>query len=410
MVMRKKIFASFLFFSLLLSSDHDYKISLGSFSSNSDQWWQKNNSYGASLEGNLLNFSYKKNTDKLSFGINSLFSDSKKRVFFKEVYFNYTVKNGLIVKSGRFNRQFSKYLNDSITSGSILLSNNAQALPKIGLFWTDTLRKNSKIVFDIGIAHGIFDKNEFYSKAPYLHEKFIYLNYISHDYELGLGLVHEAVWGGTTLKGKHIGRQPSSFKDFLKVFISADGPLKEGEVHANALGNHLGIWDFYYKKNFENLNLKLYYQHFFEDTSSFRFANKTDGLWGIEIISAKFNILFEYINTTNACIDPPYQCDNYYWNYQYASGWRYKGNIIGHPLINTENSTFIDKIKAMHIGTSFNYKSYNFNILALRNTNRTDQTKALYQVSKKLTDQIYVDFLIFKDSNTSKGININYLF
>ena len=28
------------------------------------------------------------------------------------------------------------------------------------------------------------------------------------------------------------------------MFISADGPLLEGQEHANALGNHLGIWDF----------------------------------------------------------------------------------------------------------------------------------------------------------------------
>ena len=41
---------------------------------------------------------------------------------------------------------------------------------------------------------------------------------------------------------------PNTFKDFLTVFISGDGPLKEGEPHANALGNHLGVWDFYYQK------------------------------------------------------------------------------------------------------------------------------------------------------------------
>ena len=41
----------------------------------------------------------------------------------------------------------------------------------------------------------------------------------------------------------------SSFNDYLKIFISADGPLLDGDAHANALGNHLGIWDFYFQKN-----------------------------------------------------------------------------------------------------------------------------------------------------------------
>ena len=37
---------------------------------------------------------------------------------------------------------------------------------------------------------------------------------------------------------------PPGIKDFFKVFIAADEPIREGQDHANALGNHLGIWDF----------------------------------------------------------------------------------------------------------------------------------------------------------------------
>ena len=73
-----------------------------------------------------------------------------------------------------------------------------------------------------------------------LHEKFIYMTIRSGSNSLfEIGFVHEAIWGGKTLDdGEYTG---SSLKDFLKVFISADGPLIENTLHANALGNHLGI-------------------------------------------------------------------------------------------------------------------------------------------------------------------------
>ena len=72
------------------------------------------------------------------------------------------------------------------------------------------------------------------------------------------------------------------FNDFWKVFISADGEKVEGQPHANALGNHLGIWDFYLNKKNKSNVLKFYYQHFFEDTGGLRFQNRSDGLWGFE--------------------------------------------------------------------------------------------------------------------------------
>ena len=57
-----------------------------------------------------------------------------------------------------------------------------------------------------------------------------------------------------------------------------------------------------------------------------RFANQTDGLWGIEIDNyvPLTTIVVEYLDTTKCCIDPPYVDDKYYDNYQYQTGWSYK--------------------------------------------------------------------------------------
>ena len=71
--------------------------------------------------------------------------------------------------------------------------------------------------FDFGIAHGFFDKNDFYNKAPLLHEKFLYMNIRKNNYLVSIGFVHEAMWGGSTVAK---GDQPNTFKDFLKVLIS----------------------------------------------------------------------------------------------------------------------------------------------------------------------------------------------
>jgi len=131
--------------------------------------------------------------------------------------------------------------------------------------------------------------------------------------KFSIGFVHAAIWAGTTTEigsDNNVGNQPDTFSDFFKVFIAGDGPKLPGDPHANALGSHIGIWDFLVQKN----NLKFYYQHYFEDTSSLRFANKIDGLWGIELTNLLNNssMLIEYIDTSNCCIDPPYQDDDYY--------------------------------------------------------------------------------------------------
>ena len=295
----------------------------------------------------------------------------------------------------------------------MLVSNNSQPIPKFGIYYNISFKKRPNLSFETGIAHGKFDSNKFYKDAPYLHEKFVYLINKKSSFEYGIGFVHEAMWGGNIIIGKHPGKQPSSFKDFLKVFISADGPLRDGEPHPNALGNHLGIWDFYSIYQLRKSKMRFYYQHIFEDTSSFRFANKTDGLWGIQFDSLKRNkgVLIEFLNTTNCCIDPPYQNDNYYWNYQYRSGWRYKDNIVGNPFVNPINydNNFKEKIKLIHIGTYFNIKNITFNLLSSRKINLSDSSKTMLKINQKLNNSLNIDLLIFhEDKSTNYGLGLIY--
>ena len=76
---------------------------------------------------------------------------------------------------------------------------------------------------------------------------------------MNLALVlFEAIWAGSTISD---GRQPQVSKT-LKVFIAADEPLRDNQPHENAIGNHLGIWDFYFIKKNEDKLSKFYHQHF----------------------------------------------------------------------------------------------------------------------------------------------------
>ena len=231
-------------------------------------------------------------------------------------------------------------------------------------------------------------------------------------HQFSIGFVHEAVWAGTTIDtgyNHNPGNQPDSFKDFLKVFISADGPLREGEPHANALGSHIGIWDFIYTKKNADKTLKLYYQHYFEDTSSLRFQNKTDGLWGLELTNyiPKINLLLEYLDTSHCCINPPYQKDIYYWNYQYNDGWKYKDMIIGNPFVNS--SQFLELTRLVHFGMTSTIGMNTITLKASRRTNINDIIKYKISFDREINKTNLYIFVVGNEYDHSFGFGASYL-
>jgi len=390
-------------FNVTLAQEQQFLVSINANPIDSDYWWLNKNNFG--IKKNNFDFeaswNLKKNKTVYRMDISL---NSGDRFYINESFIKYNFSNQTFLRIGKYYRDFSKYLNDEISSGSMLISHNAESMPKIGIITSRDIKKSSDIDFQFGIAHGIFEKNEFYDSAPFLHEKFIYMNVKKPNYELSVGFVHEAIWGGSTFL---LGNQPDQIKDFLKVFISADGPLKEGESHANALGNHLGIWDFYYQKNIDDYIIKLYYQHFFEDTSGLRFANKWDGLWGIELINyiPNTNILFEYIDTTNQYINPPYVADAYYNHTIYNSGWSYKDYTIGNPFLSHNG---INPSKVVHLGINGPvYHNYFYGIKASRRINTSDFIKYQLDIKKEISLNHILNFFVF-NSNKEIGIGLSF--
>lgn len=401
--LRKSLIIILMLFSISKLYSQDSSISINILDENNINWWNNNNNYGLDTSQSYINYRAGIFNSKTAFSGNFFLTPNHKKVLhIGELYFSLKLKDNFSIKAGRYYRDFSQYLNDDLSSGSLLFSKNAQAMPKIGLIFKKKLKRLKNFNYELGFTNGLFDTNQFYSSSPFLHEKFAYLNFENKINSFGIGFVHEAMWGGTTTQGMGSGKQPSTFRDFLKVIISADGPWLEGEPHPNALGNHLGIWDFYFIKKLENTNIKFYYQHFFEDTSSLRFANRFDGLWGVEIYnsSKKSNFLIEYLDTSNCCIDPPYQSDNYYWNYQYKSGWRYKGDIIGNPYINPQNSYFSEQIKLLHIGLSGKfYNDTYYKMIASRKINENDKAKFGLFLTKKVFNNISLKLSLLNEKS-----------
>ena len=388
----------FLFFSILFSQE-DKKISINIYEYDNPEWWSNYNNSGLNFTESNISLSYKNIFDNYEILINTHASD--KKIILAESYISFSKSEAYKIKFGRYYRDFSTYLNDELSSGSLLVGKNALPIPKIGLLGEYQIKKKSKLKFTYGLAHSVLEENDIYNESPLIHEKFLYIINSENDYEYGFGFVHEAIWAGSTyLNGKF----PSSFSDYLKVFISADGKKLQGQSHANALGNHLGIWDFYYSKKNKSNVLKFYYQHFFEDTSGLRFHNRFDGLWGFEYkdLSSKLNYVLEYIDTSNQNRNPPYVNENYYNHFEYTLGWSYKGYVIGNPFINNVPS------KIIHSGISMDeVNNYKFKILLARRIDTNDILKYSFSIGKVFPSYTT---LIFINGSKSKnvGLRIDY--
>jgi len=403
----------FLFINLAIAQDHKLSLSIQKNPTNTNYWWLEKNNFGIQPNDINLQTSFELKTLKSEYMVNIIGQKVSNKLYLNESFVKYNFSEKTFLRLGQYYRDFSTYLTDDISSGSMLVSHNARAMPKIGLV---SSRDIKKVTFDFGIAHGVFDKIDVYTEIPLLHEKFMYINWKKNDiHHFSIGFVHEAMWGGATSENQEWPLRKSSnlWKDFLKIFISADGPY-EGGPHANALGNHLGIWDFSYQKQYNDQILKLYYQHILEDTSSLRFANKTDGLWGIELTNYIPNstILLEYIDTSNSRINPPYQADYYYVNYQYISGWTYKGNIIGNPFINDDGTEAgFDERKVVHIGAQGKIGLYDYQMKLSRKINANDFIKYKALIGRPIKRNFTLNlFLINSENTNSVGLNISYVF
>jgi hypothetical protein len=339
---------------------YDIRSTFVASSGNSAAFWAVSNKYGtisvnpnsALLRGGLFaDFdTLRKNKFDYSYGLDVINRvDGKYKADLQQYFLKFKYKF-LTLQGGRI----EEYLGDqdsTLSSGGLLWSGNAQPMPKITigiLNYTPVPFTHGFLEIKGALSHGWFEKDA-YVKHEWLHHKYIYLQAGGNlPVHVHFGFHHYAQWGGVS---PDAGRLPSSFKDYLVVFMAkqidgdtilANGNWQLKDEYSNRVGNHIGSRNFGLDFDFKSLRITFYYQTIFEDYSGYKWHNKQDGLWGLSIEMHKYqwfsNLAYEFLNTMDQSMSwEPDRIlnlpDDYFNHYAYKSGWTYNDFSIGSPLI-----------------------------------------------------------------------------
>ncbi|HMQ00007.1 MAG TPA: capsule assembly Wzi family protein, partial [Cyclobacteriaceae bacterium] len=289
-----------------------------------------------------------------------------------------------------------------ISSGDLMMSQNALPIPRIGLMIEDFQQvpyTQGWLQFKGKFFHGWFENDRFIA-SPWLHEKSIYLRAGKEEYRVTAqaGFAHFVQWGGIHPVD---GNLYESFEDYINIIFGRsarpDAGVDFGEI-LNALGNHIGYWDANITYHFDKSRLSLYYQHPYETKMSINPFRNRDLMAGLNFtIKNKNSIInavsYEFLSTMQqrgpGVPDPmpwvpednfgyPYGGRNdLYNNYYYTNGWTYRGFVIGNPLlttyqrltnigidINRHNVEIVNnRVIANHLGISGQVGKFNYRML-----------------------------------------------
>jgi hypothetical protein len=242
----------------------------------------------------------------------------------------------------------------SHTNGDLFLSNNARPNPRgeLGIenfspFSSGWLNRFS---FDARYAEYILLDDRYVDDAN-LHHKRIMINYrINQEFTFHVGMDHWVFWGGTS-PDPEIGKMPG-FKYYLRYILGRGGGEESPETDQNNIaGNQLGQNLFQLDFKQPDYEVKVYYQHLFDDGSGFLFHNMQDGFWGLSFHYLKERplvqrMIIEFVNTTDQ--SGPYHKyapdpsmpdsligegrDNYFNHGVYQSGFVSYNRMMGSPL------------------------------------------------------------------------------
>ncbi len=273
---------------------------------------------------------------------------------------------GVFLRAGMKDHS-SALLNQRLTSGDLVESGNARAVPEVRVGFIDF----QNVPFTRGwlqiqgeIAYGIFTDNH------WIEDQYNYFNtHIStgelYNYKrcyfriapqqplsVTLGMQAAGQFGGKVSwydNGKVYRSQKRRVKakSFFKMFL----PTEDG-TDGYYTGNHLGSWDFNARYRLKNgSELKAYFSWLWEDGSGIGKLNGWDGLWGLEYNSGRKSIVsgavVEYLDLTNQSGPIHYApsdfdgttltgqatgADDYYNNTSYGPYANY-GFTIGTPAV-----------------------------------------------------------------------------
>lgn len=271
----------------------------------------------------------------------------------------------------------------SLTGGDITWTGNSQSLPgyMIHSDWINV--PGTKEILALQFSFGDFamwDKRVV--RHTLAHNESLYLKIKPYrKFAMSFGVELWTQWNGTS---PTLGRQPNSFKDYLRVIICAKGGETATESdQKNVLGNALGRELIRFDWMEEKWNLTFQHDIPFDDGSGMYFQNFPDGL---NTLAFSFkdkdkwvsDIVLEFAYTkwqsgpehSRPATDEELErnpdkleyvlggCDNYFNNGCYRSGWTYNGKTVGIPLFTPApadkngivNGVCNNRIIAWHLG------------------------------------------------------------
>ncbi len=243
-------------------------------------------------------------------------------------------------------------VDSSLSLGSVVRSRNAPPIPRVSIASDGYLSipgTGEGLAVQGHLAHGWFGSDRFTSGAL-LHEKSFYLRLLPPDAPITAhaGLVHHAVWGGTSpLRGP----QEASPQQWAEVAFGLNILTRSTQTQEQLDqedANHVAMYDFSLDVDLGGVEGLVYRQFYLEDLPAFRFRNVWDGLWGARLQledseALVHTVLWEHLRTTRqgARFDQGERrgADGYYNHFKYKGGWTYRGRTLGTPLLTPASGT-----------------------------------------------------------------------
>lgn len=258
--------------------------------------------------------------------------------------------------------------NRMLTSGALLLGNNARPIPQVRVdidyfqfpwtngWWKWKLWGSYGKTFDGEWQRSYVGENRTrYNGNAFYHEKALYWRFGKEDYMVPLtfdiSLQIATMFGGKTYNlanqpGVDV-KQPSNFKAFTNALLCSGSDTYDG-AYANTAGNHVGSYNMALTWHGEGWKVKGYFERLFEDQSMMTVQYGIDDhLLGIEAELPKnpfvSSVAVEHLSTriqsgavyhdvaTNLP-DAMNGRDEYY-NHHLYSGWQYYGYSMGNPFL-----------------------------------------------------------------------------
>ncbi len=239
---------------------------------------------------------------KMSTGFDLALKRNLNESFIYQGYANFSYGKLKLI-AGRQEYTLGQY-NESLSSGSFLVSNNAKPIPRIGIGFYDYV----DVPFTKGylqvkgaLNHGWLENDRLdHSRLnkPLLHEKFAYIRTQKIPVNPYIGISHFALYGGEDKNGHKIGI------DYWAVFKGQASTVPGLETEAvNAAGEHLGVMDLGFYSRIKDYNITYYYQLPITDRTGKEknFSRNKDFFTGILIETKEKKIingfLYEFIHT-----------------------------------------------------------------------------------------------------------------